>query len=112
MGEGPAEPMRKIVLRNLVYDWIQKDPTLKEHITLEYVGEEGFYILTKCEGKFALAWVTDTRMNMSPSLSSPWEPMDPLNPADPEYFQKIEALCRDWHNTYSQIYSYACKTKI
>jgi hypothetical protein len=76
------------------------------------VGEEGFYILTKCEGKFALAWVMDKKMNLSPSLSSPWEPTDPFNPADPEYFQKIEALCRESHNTYGQLYGYACKFKL
>lgn len=90
---------------------MQHDPVLKDHITLEFV-DRGFYIETKCEGKFTLAWLAEDMMKLSPTLSEPWERIEALNPADPEYFQKLEKMCRNWHNTYCAIYAYGCKVKM
>lgn len=99
-----------VKLGNLVYDWIQNDPELKPHFNVTLSGE-GFFIETKCEGRFTLVWINDSyRVHAAPSLS--WKPGTLLNPADPQYFNKIEKLCRDWHNAYGKMYQYSCKTKL
>src|SRR5574342_804536 len=98
-------------LRNLVYDWMQNDPSLKEHITISFF-DDGFYIETKCDGKFTLAWISDNKLHelkTTSSLHEPWNTTKSLSPADPEYFQKLEALCRNWHNTYADMFGYGCK---
>ena len=101
-----------VKLGNLVYDWIQNNQNLKEHLNISLFGD-GFYIETKCGGHFTLAWVANNyHIKIAPTLSEPWKEVEYLNPADPQYFNKLEARCRHWHNTYGAIYAYACKTEI
>lgn len=114
-----------VKLGNLVYDWIQNDPVLKEHLTLSFF-DDGFFIETKCGGKFTMAWIGEEKMTLSPSIMDDISPngiasngiwnnqqaiRHHLNPADPEYFKKLEAMCREWHNSFSG-YTYGCKEKL
>lgn len=101
-----------IRLRNLVYDWIQNSPSLKDHIALAYF-DDGFFIETKCGGRFTMAWIAEdcVEVETSPRVwsSENGVPID-LNPADPEYFNKLDGALRRWHNIYNSYYEYACQT--
>lgn len=119
VGEESAEPMSKIRLRNLVYDWIQNDKVLKQHITLSFF-DDGFYIETVCGGKFTIAWIYEDgkygEVGAFSTVVSPnvWDNEGRafnFNPADPNYFDNLEKACRRWHNSYST-YTYGCKDKL
>ena len=110
-----------VKLRNLVWDWLQSKSDLKEHITLEYY-DDGFYIETKCGGRFTMAWINEKSNDIKTAPSTLfdstgqiWESQQGshtfLNPADPEYFNKLEVMCRNWHNSY-HTYNYGCKDKL